>query len=397
MRKTTLLLACIFICTLFTKSFAGNGTENDPYTVAEAIANQDESVKWVKGYIVGCVKDGTTTFDSPSQALFDNFNSSTNVFIADNANETDYTKCLSVKLNDQSAPAGFRNVVNLKDNPTNKGKELLVQGKLRSMFTNLKGCRDIAAYEFGGQGTDPNAIFSETFAASQGGFTVENVTMNAPMTYIWQHNSQYKYMIASAFVEDATRISEGWLISPAIDLTGKTDINLTFEHAIGPDKSINVDKNTMTLWFSDNYTSGNPNDMTWTQVAIPNFSTTGWGWVTTSVDIPAAMENKANVRFAYKYATTTESASWEIRNVVMKSAGGTSNFENILTEQPNMYISNNMLVVENIEQGTIVEFYNALGAKVQTSVFDGNAIELNNLSKGVYIVRASKFSQKIIF
>ncbi len=122
------------------------GTKEDPYTVAEAINVQGENQKWVSGYIVGCVKNGTTVFDNPDQALFDNFDSSTNVFIADSANEKDYTKCICVRLNDKTAPSDIRNLVNLKDNPTNKGKVLLVEGNLRPMFTNLKGIRDISNY-----------------------------------------------------------------------------------------------------------------------------------------------------------------------------------------------------------------------------------------------------------
>ncbi|MGL5788213.1 MAG: DUF6359 domain-containing protein [Bacteroidales bacterium] len=123
------------------------GTKDNPYNVAEALAAQGQNAKWVSGYLVGCIKNGTATFDSPDQALFDNFDSSTNVFIADSPTETDYTKCLSVKLNDKTAPSGMRSAVNLLDNPANKGKILLIEGNLKAMFTNLKGLRDITGYE----------------------------------------------------------------------------------------------------------------------------------------------------------------------------------------------------------------------------------------------------------
>lgn len=128
----------------------GGDTEANALSVADAIANQTGEVKWVKGYIVGCVKNGVTAFETSADALFDSFDSSTNVFIADNANETDYTKCLSIKLNDTNAPAEMRGAVNLLDHPENKGKELKVQGALKAMFTTLNGCREIVDWKLEG-------------------------------------------------------------------------------------------------------------------------------------------------------------------------------------------------------------------------------------------------------
>ncbi|MGL4993834.1 MAG: DUF6359 domain-containing protein [Bacteroidales bacterium] len=122
------------------------GTQTNPYNVSEALDAQGETAKWVTGYLVGCIKNGVSVFN-PGDELFSDFDSSTNVFIADSPDETDYNKCISVKLNDQSAPSGMRNAVNLKDNPGNKGKVLLVEGNLRAMFTKLKGIRDITGYE----------------------------------------------------------------------------------------------------------------------------------------------------------------------------------------------------------------------------------------------------------
>lgn len=133
-----------------TTATGGGDTDATALTVADAIANQTAEVKWVKGYIVGCVKNGVATFENASDALFSDFDSSTNVFIADDANETDHTKCISVKLNDQTAPADLRSAVNLLDNPGNKGKELKVKGALRAMFTSLKGVRDIADWKLEG-------------------------------------------------------------------------------------------------------------------------------------------------------------------------------------------------------------------------------------------------------
>ncbi len=127
----------------------GNGSAGAPYTVAQAIQKQGETQKFVKGYIVGIVKNGVSTYNTPEDAIFSGtFDSSTNVFIADSADETDPKKCINVKLNDNpSAVPTMRNLVNLKDHPENKGKILTVEGDLKAAYTNLFGMRTIKSFD----------------------------------------------------------------------------------------------------------------------------------------------------------------------------------------------------------------------------------------------------------
>ena len=206
--------------------------------------------------------------------------------------------------------------------PSGKGSIIAIASKYNATWQLL--IRNTSEIDMKGErcgGEEPptgEVIFSETFETGQGNFTLENPIMNAPLNYIWTHDASYKYMKASAYVSGANHPSEGWLISPAINLSGENDATLTFEHAIGPAAQMGIDKKYFTLWFSMDYTTGNPNDATWTQVTIPNFGTTAWGFVSTTVTVPSAMNN-SSVRFAYKYtSTSSESATWEIKNVVVK-------------------------------------------------------------------------------
>jgi len=59
-------------------------------------------------------------------------------------------------------------------------------------------------------------------------------------------------------------------------------------------------------------------------------------------------------------------------------------------------VSGKNLLVKNVANGSIVEIYSALGAKVQTSELINGSVEINNLSKGLYIVRVGKNVQKIM-
>lgn len=131
-------------------------------SVAEALGynNADKTVISVKGYIVGCLKNGAKPSISDLEAAVsevemgvDTYTGSTTVIIADNASETDLSKCLWVKLNDQVSEypgaAGLRDAVSLKDNPGNIGKVLYVKGKKMAMFTGLPGVRDIEGWKLG--------------------------------------------------------------------------------------------------------------------------------------------------------------------------------------------------------------------------------------------------------
>lgn len=130
--------------------------------VADALTydNAQKTVIAVKGYIVGCLKSGAksniadvTAAASEVEMGVSTYTGSTTVIIADNADETDLSKCLWVKLNDQVSDypgaAGLRDAVSLKDNPGNIGKVLYVKGKKMAMFTGLPGVRDIEGWKLG--------------------------------------------------------------------------------------------------------------------------------------------------------------------------------------------------------------------------------------------------------
>jgi hypothetical protein len=125
----------------------GTGTgasSDDPYSVAQGIANQGSSQQtWTKGYIVGAINNGVSSITGPSDykiGVTSGWDSPTNVIIADSPSETNIDKCIIVNL-----PAGksLRSQVNLLDNPGNYKKTLTVKGVLRTYFGKA-GLRDSA-------------------------------------------------------------------------------------------------------------------------------------------------------------------------------------------------------------------------------------------------------------
>ncbi len=115
-------------------------------------------------------------------------------------------------------------------------------------------------------------------------------------------------------------------------------------------------------------------------------------WKTYTIDV--TMPDKAD-GFDFQFRTYKGAVVyWDKCSFTEKN---TSGYVNPTFNNPSFYVSGNELIVNNLTQGTVVEFYNALGAKVQSQVYSGNAIPLSDLAKGVYVIRAGKFTQKIAF
>ena len=105
------------------------GTEASPYTVTDAKAVQSGTSKYIKGYIVGYVPDKAL-----NEAIFGDASSAatapTNLLLAAKADEKEVNNCMPIQL-----PSGdLRTALNLKDNPGNLKKELLICGNIESYF-----------------------------------------------------------------------------------------------------------------------------------------------------------------------------------------------------------------------------------------------------------------------
>lgn len=104
------------------------GKEDKPYDVASAIAAGDKTGVYVKGYIVG-----TAFYNQDAKKNEFNFGTTnaqaTNFMIATTATEIDATKCMVVAL-----PTAVRSALNLVDNASNLGKEVLLYGNITKYF-----------------------------------------------------------------------------------------------------------------------------------------------------------------------------------------------------------------------------------------------------------------------
>lgn len=175
--------------------------------------------------------------------------------------------------------------------------------------------------ELGG-GTTPEptpegAIFSETFSASQGNFTIDDKSLAEGLTYVWKHDAQYHYMKASAFVDGKSYASESWLVSPEIDLSSEKAAFLSFMHTANKFPAGKTAKDFVSLKISKDGT-------TWDNLTIPTWPAgTDWIFVSSgSIDLKAYLGSKVKIAFVYT-SKDGESGSWEIKNVLVKAEGTT--------------------------------------------------------------------------
>lgn len=292
----------------------GTGTFADPYDVEAGISNNDTTTAvWVQGFIVGII-DVTTDPNNFVEDLAAPFASNSNIYIASSATETDVNKMLIVQL-----PTGeIRNATNLVDNDSLLGKEIKYHGDLMAYFSK-PGMKNTNGYWLIQSDTgidpdyvDPGTIWSENFTSSLGQFTGISVVGNqvwAQDTYGGETYAKMTGYVTGNFA------NEDWLVSSAIDLSGKTNVKLNIRQAV---KYI-TSWNDLKVLVSTNYT----NDVaaaTWSEIMV-NTKPAGSDWTfVDSEDIDFSAYDGQTVYIAFKYlSTTTGGATWEIGKVTLKN------------------------------------------------------------------------------
>ncbi len=294
----------------------GDGTEDKPYTVTDVKNGATSSEAcWVKGYIVGWV-------DGQVLSTGANFNSSatsqTNVLIAASADVTSVADCLPIQL-----PSGdIRTAVNLKDNPDNLGKLLEIKGSIESYFgaTGVKSATECkidgkAPSTSGGSTTTGTTIYSETFTAGIGKFQIVDVLTNENVSAIWAQSSSYG-MKATGYASSNNYATESWLVSPEINLTGASNVSVSFTQALNYFTSIDVAKDEAALMIRE---SGKD----WSQITGYTYpESLGWTFTDSgAIDLSAYVGK--TVQFAFRYTSTaTKAGTWEIKTFTVTGNGG---------------------------------------------------------------------------
>lgn len=117
-------------------SLPNDGSGARPFTVSEARANQGKSDVWVVSYILGSTGDGTSVLSSPR---------ATNLLVGE-TNDATGGAVIPVELLSKTA---VRTDWNVKDNPTQVGKKVLIKGRVTPYFgaSGIKDTKEIKLAE----------------------------------------------------------------------------------------------------------------------------------------------------------------------------------------------------------------------------------------------------------
>ena len=175
-------------------------------------------------------------------------------------------------------------------------------------------CGDVAAVE--SRNDCKSVPYTETFASSQGDFTVYNAVLPSGFTSIWNWDSQYG-MVAKCIKGSTEYASEAYLISPCIEIPMEGQTVVSFRHAAKFFQSTSQ----MTLWISTDYDASNPSAAHWSQWPIPTYPTgQNWNWFDSGlIDISGYKGQYVNVAFKYT-STTSYAPQWEIKNFSVQNS-----------------------------------------------------------------------------
>lgn len=133
----------------FTKT-VGDGTQDNPYTCADMLSlpkGYEATGKWVKGIIVGSISNNKIE-ETPSVT--------TNLAMAAAAGETELTNAVPVQLMADKN----KDALNVVDNPSNIGKELVILGDITSYFS-CTGLKNTSNYILDGVLSGVNTVIAE--------------------------------------------------------------------------------------------------------------------------------------------------------------------------------------------------------------------------------------------
>lgn len=261
---------------------------------------------------------------------------------------------------------------------TENGKPAVTMGgaSIESWTDQPGGDINVDFGEGGGEQPEgEKVLLDEKFDTNEGAFAIKNLVIPVGGNRVWawaeytdkvtQESEQF--MKASAFINKENKPSEGWLVSPVLNLSAAKKATLTFSHAhkYGVDKA-----KEMTLWIADEGTEVTTDATGWTQIEIPTYGTgTDYNYVTATVDLSAYTGK--NKQIAFRYISTADGApTWQIDEVKVVADGeGGGTVEPEPEPEPgesDLFISE---YIEGKASEKFIEIYNPTETEIDLSVY----------------------------
>lgn len=209
------------------------------------------------------------------------------------------------------------------------------------------------------------APYVESFESGLGKFIIDNKEIGS-LSFVWKHDASYKYMKASAYVNGTNNVTESWLTSPVINLTGVDKAVLTF------DQAINFAKGKASRYLTVVATEAGMNN--WEPLTITYPESDSWNFVA-SGDVDLNKYAGKKVQLAFKYTSSSEiAATWEVKNVKVAAAengGGTE-------PEPG---TGDLFISEYVEGSSFNKYIEIYNPTDQTIDLSGYTLAMHNYSK----------------
>ena len=132
------------------------------------------------------------------------------------------------------------------------------------------------------------------------------------LNYVWNWDSRYG-MKASAYVNSIYYPTDSWLVSPAIDLSGKNDATLSFAQAWRYGNGV---EDLHVYATTEAFDGATIDASKWKELSIDQWPDgSSWTFLTSTTSLKE-FAGKSGVRIAFRYTSTDKAAAtWEIQNV----------------------------------------------------------------------------------
>lgn len=271
----------------FLDSLPGSVPEAKLYTIATLNSNALGTL--IKLENVSLIEVGQP-FSDPSATTNRTITDGTNSLIMRNSNYADFAAT--------AIPDGSGTIYGILS---------IFNGDLQLYIRDLN---DLVGFDY-----STKLIINESFSASGslGTFTEYSVTGNEK--WIQSSFSSTTFAKMSGYNSGSYFANEDWLISPSMNLDDYSGEVLKFFSMMNYGTA---GDGSLTVYYSTNYVSGNPNLANWTQLTGFALSTGSWANVP-SGDIDLSGIAGTNVHVAFKYTcSTTNVSTWEIGGILVK-------------------------------------------------------------------------------
>jgi len=300
------------------------GSSSNPFTVAQAIEQQNSGKGWVVGYLVGAVAPEVTTVSSNSDIEWKAPTTLDNtIVIADDPNCTDISKCVIVPL-PQGSP--FREQANLRDRDVYYKTQWKIKGKLATYMgaaglTDNTGSTDEYKAPFDIGPTSGLLELEEGFDSALPG-TWANVKVSGDKSWYQTTFNSNGYAAMTGY-KGTQPPFDAWLISPALDIKNATNKILSFRTQVNGYGSTTTQFEVYIINSLDPEKASVKVQLNPTIAKAPNSGYSDW-CASGDIDLSQWADGCYYIGFRFYATQDANYATWCVDDVVFGKGGGST-------------------------------------------------------------------------